>query len=195
MFRSLGRISWDTCVSLLVEQVVFSFHYEFSNSSGKSSKTLVNLQGLFLLLPIKNYISLIFFGRSKHKIQHISIYAENIYIKNSKRLPKYVKTKQKTTAFQRKYKVYIICTPKCDTFGNSFFPLLSIMECYKLNRWLMSYFLHPPLHSTLIVFASFRNLVNVLHDYQLIQVGSSPQMVSTLVLPFFCLDGIELGFL
>ena len=28
----------------------------------------------------------------------------------------------------------IICTPKCDTFGNSFFTLLSIMECYKLNR-------------------------------------------------------------
>ena len=134
MFHSLARISWDTCVSLQVEQVVFPFHYEFSNSSGKSSKTLVNLQGLFLLLPIKNYISLIFFGRSKHKIQHITIYTENIYTKNSKRLQKYVKTKQKTTAFQRKYKVYIICTPKCDTFGNSFFPLLSIMECYKLNR-------------------------------------------------------------
>ena len=30
-------------------------------------------------------------------------------------------------------KVYIICTPKCDALGNSFFPLLSIMECYKPN--------------------------------------------------------------
>ena len=25
-------------------------------------------------------------------------------------------------------KVYIIYTPKCDTFGNSFFPLLNIIE-------------------------------------------------------------------
>ena len=32
------------------------------------------------------------------------------------------------------YKVYIIRIPKCDTFGNSFFPLLSITESYKLNR-------------------------------------------------------------
>ena len=31
-------------------------------------------------------------------------------------------------------KVYIICTPKCDAFGNSFFPLLKLMECYKPNR-------------------------------------------------------------
>ena len=28
-----------------------------------------------------------------------------------------------------------ICTPKCDAFrGNSFFPLLSITECYKPNK-------------------------------------------------------------
>ena len=33
------------------------------------------------------------------------------------------------------YKVHIICTPKCDAFRNSLFPLLSIiMECYKPNR-------------------------------------------------------------
>ena len=59
----------------------------------------------------------------------------------------------------------------------------------------MFYFLYLPLHSTHNVFATFGNLVNVLHDYQLIQVGSSSEMVSTLVLPFSCLDGIELGFL
>ena len=56
-------------------------------------------------------------------------------------------------------------------------------------------FFYPPLHSTRIVFASFGNLVNVLHDYQSIQVGSSSYIVSTLVLPFSSLDGIELGFL
>ena len=70
-------------------------------------------------------------------------------------------------------KVYIICTPKCDAFGNSFFPLLSIMECYKPNRWRMFYFLYPPLHSTRIVFTSFGDLVNVLRDYRSIRVGSS----------------------
>ena len=69
--------------------------------------------------------------------------------------------------------LYIICTPKSDAFGNSFRPLLSIIECYKRNKWRMFYFLYPPLDSTRIVFASFGNLVNVLHDYQSIQIGSS----------------------
>ena len=32
------------------------------------------------------------------------------------------------------YKVYIICTPKCYAFGNSFFPLLNIIECYKAKQ-------------------------------------------------------------
>ena len=42
---------------------------------------------------------------------------------------KYIKTKQKTTV--KIYKVYIICTPKCDAFRNNLFPLLSIMECFR----------------------------------------------------------------
>ena len=70
-------------------------------------------------------------------------------------------------------KVYIICTHKCNAFANSFFPLLSIMECYKPNRWRMFNFLYPPLHSTRIVFTSFGDLVNVLRDYRSIRVGSS----------------------
>ena len=95
----------------------------------------------------------------------------------------------------RIYKVYILCSPKCDAFGNSFFPLLSIMKCYKPSRWRMFYFVYPPMQSTRIAFPSFGNLVNILHDYQSIQVGSSSYRVSTLVLPFSGLDGIELGFL
>ena len=114
-------------------------------------------------------------------------------IKNSKRLQKYIKTKQKRQRF--KENICIIRTPKYDAFGNSFFPLLSIMGCHKPNRCRMFYFPYPPFHSTRIVFASFGNLVNVLWDYQSIQVGSSSQMVSTLVLPFSSLDGIELSFL
>ena len=39
------------------------------------------------------------------------------------------------------------------------------------------------------------NLINVIHDYQSIQVGPSSLKVSTLVLPFSSLDGIKLGFL
>ena len=126
-------------------------------------------------LPIANYISLTTFGRSKHKILNITIYMlKIIYIKNSKKVWKYIKTKTKNRSVLAKiYKVYIICTPKCDAFGNSFFPLLSIMECYKPKKWRIFYFLYPPLHSARIVFASFGNLVNVLHDYQSVQVGSS----------------------
>ena len=59
----------------------------------------------------------------------------------------------------------------------------------------MFYFLYPPLHITRIVFALFGNLVNIFHDYQSIQDGSSSNMVSTLVLPFSGLEGTELGFL
>ena len=58
------------------------------------------------------------------------IYVENyIY----KKLKEAVETKNHSV-LAKIYKVYIICTPKCDAFGNSFFPLLSIMECYKPNR-------------------------------------------------------------
>ena len=32
------------------------------------------------------------------------------------------------------YKVYSLYTSKCDAFGRSLFPLLSIMKCYKRNR-------------------------------------------------------------
>ena len=49
------------------------------------------------------------------------------------RLRKYIKNKRKTTAFCPKC-IKHICTPKCDAFGLNFFPLLSIMECYKPSR-------------------------------------------------------------
>ena len=32
------------------------------------------------------------------------------------------------------YKVYSLYTSKCNAFGRSLFPLLSIMKCYKRNR-------------------------------------------------------------
>ena len=57
----------------------------------------------------------------------------------------YVYNKEKSSVFGKLYRVYIICTPKWDAVGNSFFPLLSIMECYKLNRWRMF-----NLHSALV---------------------------------------------
>ena len=104
-------------------------------------------------------------------------------------------TKKNHCVLAKIYKVYNICTPKCDAFWNSFFPLLSIMECYKSNWWRMFYFSHPPLHSICIVITWFGNLVNVLHDYQSIEVGSSSQIVPTLVLTSSSLHGIELGFL
>ena len=46
----------------------------------------------------------------------------------------YKNQRKNHSVLEKIYKVYIVCTPKCDTFGNSFFPLPSIMECYKPNR-------------------------------------------------------------
>ena len=102
------------------------------------------------------------------------LYIENYIYKKLKEAVEIYKNQTKNHSVSAKiYKVYIICTPKCDAFGNSFFPLLAIMECYKPNRWRMLCFLYPPLHSTRIVFASFGDLVNVLRDYHSIRVGSS----------------------
>ena len=118
-----------------------------------------------------------------------------VYIKKLKEAVEIYKNQTKNHSVLAKiYKVYIICTPKCDAFGNSFFPLLSIMECFKPNRRRMFYFFYPLLHSMHIVFKSFGNLINVFHDYQSIHVGASSQMVSALTLPFSSLHGIELGF-
>ena len=162
-------------MSLWVEKVVFSFHYELSNWSGKPSKALIDLQGWFLLLPTENYISLTTFGRSKHKtLKKQYIYVENYIYKKLKEAVEIYNIQTKNHSVLAKiYKVYILFTPKCYAFANSSFPLLSIMKCYKPNRWRMFYFHYPPLHSMRIIFESFGNLVNVLHDYQLIQVGSS----------------------
>ena len=41
----------------------------------------------------------------------------------------YKKQTKNHSVLAKIYKGYITCTPKCDAFGNNFFPLLSIMEC------------------------------------------------------------------
>ena len=103
------------------KKLFFPLHCEFSDRSEKSSKTLIDLQGCFLLIQIENYISLTTFGYSKQKILNIILYMQKLYLKkNSKRLWEYIKTKQKAKAFQRKYINYILlCTLKCDAFGDS----------------------------------------------------------------------------
>ena len=63
------------------------------------------------------------------------IYVENyIYKKLKEAVEIYKNQTEKHSVLAKIYKVYLICTPKCDAFGNSFFPLLTIMECYKPNR-------------------------------------------------------------
>ena len=55
---------------------------------------------------------------------------EKLYIKKLKQAVEIYKNQTKNHSVLVKiYKVYIICTPKCDAFGNSFFPLLSSTEC------------------------------------------------------------------
>ena len=62
-------------------------------------------------------------------------YVENyIYKKLKEDVETYKNQTKSHRVLAKIYKVYIICTPKCNAFGNSFFPLLSIMECYKPNR-------------------------------------------------------------
>ena len=63
------------------------------------------------------------------------MYVENYIYKKLKEVVEIYKNQTKNQSVLAKiYKVYIIHTPKCDDFGNSFFPLLSIMEWYKPNR-------------------------------------------------------------
>ena len=63
------------------------------------------------------------------------IYVENYIYKKLKEAVEICKNQTKNHCVLAKiYKVYIIFTPKCDAFGNSFFPLLRIMECYKPDK-------------------------------------------------------------
>ena len=63
------------------------------------------------------------------------MYGENYMYKKLKEAVEIYKNQTKNHSVLAKiYKVYIICTPKCNPFGNSFFPSVSIMECYKANR-------------------------------------------------------------
>ena len=133
MSRSLARMSWDTGVLLGGKDCFFPLHYEFSHFQiCKSSKALIDLQRLFLLLSIENYISLTTSGRLKHKIMNITIYMQKKKLKEAVEI--YKNQTKNHSVLAKIYKVYIICTPKCDAFGSSFFLLLSIMECYKPNR-------------------------------------------------------------
>ena len=63
------------------------------------------------------------------------MYVENYIDKKLKEAVGISKNQTKNHSVLAKiYKVYILFTPKCYVFGNSSFPLLSIMKCYKPNR-------------------------------------------------------------
>ena len=63
------------------------------------------------------------------------MYVENYIYKKLKEVVEIYKNQTKNQSVLAKiYKVYIMYTPKCDDFGNSFFPLQSLMEWYKPNR-------------------------------------------------------------
>ena len=63
------------------------------------------------------------------------IYVEDYTYKKLKEAMEIYKSQTKNhNVLAKIYKLYIVCTPKCDAFGNSFFPLLGILECYKPNR-------------------------------------------------------------
>ena len=67
--------------------------------------------------------------------EYNDIHIENYIYKKLKEAVEIYKNQTKNHSVLAKiYKVYIICTPKCDAFGNSFFPLLSIKEFCKPNK-------------------------------------------------------------
>ena len=82
-------------------------------------------------------------------------YVENCIYKKLKEAVEIYKSQTKNDSVLAKIiKVYVAFTPKCDAFWNSFFSLLSIIECYKPNLWWMFYFLYPPLHTRRIIWES-----------------------------------------
>ena len=63
------------------------------------------------------------------------IYVENYIYKKFKEVVEIYKKQTKIHSVLAEInKVCIICTPKCDTFKNSFFPLQNLMKCCKPNR-------------------------------------------------------------
>ena len=76
-----------------------------------------------MLLPIENYISLTTFRLSKrNNTEYNYIYAENYIYKKLKESVEIHKNQTKNNSVLATiFKVYFICTPKCDAFGNSFF--------------------------------------------------------------------------
>ena len=66
------------------------------------------------------------------------LYVENyIYKKLKEAMERHKNQTKNHSLFVKIYKIYIICTLKGDAFGNNFFPLPSIIECYKPNNWRM----------------------------------------------------------
>ena len=73
--------------------------------------------------------------KTQNTEKKIYIYVENYIYKKLKEAVEIYKNQTKNHSVLAKiYKLYILFTPKCYAFGNSSFPLLSIMKCYKLNR-------------------------------------------------------------
>ena len=140
MFRSLARISWNTGVHLGGKGSFFPFITNFLVEVANQAKHELICRDDFYFFQQK-ITSLTTFGRLKHKILNITIYIYiYIYIYICRKLYIYKKLKEALEIYKNQtknqsvlakiLKVYIICTPKCDAFGNSFFPLLNIMECY-----------------------------------------------------------------
>ena len=153
--RSLARI-----LSLWVEKIVFSLSLRLFLLKWQIKQSINWLVGIVLITSNRRlHLFDNFWMFKTQNTDYNYIYAENYVYKKLKKTVEICKNQTKKHSVLAKiFKVYIICIPKCDAIGKSFFPLLNIMECYKPNRWRLFYFLYAPLHSTRIVFASFGNL-------------------------------------
>ena len=160
MLCSFGNVR-ETLASHWVEKVVFfPVNMNFIGMTGRDHFYYFRKK----LHPFNN-----FWTFETQNTEYNYIYQETYIYKKLKQAVEIYKNQTKNhNVLTNMYKVYTISTP----FWNNFYPLLSIMECYKPNRWRMFCFLFSPLHTTRIVSALFGNLVNFLLDYQSIRVGS-----------------------
>ena len=68
-------------------------------------------------------------------VEYNYLYVQNYIYKKLKEAVEMDKKQTKNhNVLAKIYKICIIRSPICDAFGNNFFPSLTIIECYKLDR-------------------------------------------------------------
>ena len=124
MLYSLARISWEIGVPLGGKGCFFPF------ITNCQINWIVGM--IFITRNRKLHLFDNFWTFKTQNTEYKYLYVENYIYKNLKEAVEvYIKQTKNHIVLAEIYKSYIMCTSKWDAFGNNFFPLLSIKECYK----------------------------------------------------------------